>query len=51
MRGEIKTNLKSIEIEAEIKRFGSAGHLILPKMFVGKKVLIKIKEIKENEKE
>lgn len=36
---------KIIELETEIKSFGNVSHIILPRMFKGKKVLVKIKEI------
>ena len=43
---EIKTKSKKIKaeevLEKDIKRFGSAAHIFIPKRFVGKKAIILI---------
>ena len=42
----IEIGINNIEFEAEAKPFGNQAHIYLPKAFAGKKVLIKVLDIK-----
>jgi len=45
----VKMEFKNIELEIEVRRFGNASHIILPKVFAGKRILVKIKEVKNED--